>query len=120
MSHSLRFPWGALSLLRGARYVRHAARSSRARRPLRPKYKAQPHLVRSTICFIVRLTIILFVLSLSATVPLNWLTPLPTAFMSQAGSDIIQQDVSLDHISCYVIAAAIVHKDAQFGSIMSP
>lgn len=84
--------------------------------PLRPKYKAKRHPVRSTIRFLVRLTIILFVLSLIATVPLNWLTPLPTAFMSQAGPGVIQHDVSLDHISRYVIAAAIVHEDAQLGS----
>jgi monofunctional biosynthetic peptidoglycan transglycosylase len=84
--------------------------------PLRPGTKIRRHPIRRAFKFVFRLVVSLIVLSLLATVSLNWWTPPRTAFMLEAGEPIVYQYVSMDHISRFVVAAALVHEDDQLGT----
>jgi len=51
-----------------------------------------------------------------AAVSFIWFAPPRTAYMLQTGGPIAYQYVSLNHISRYVIAAAVAHEDQQLGT----
>ncbi|WP_138418866.1 transglycosylase domain-containing protein [Sinomonas gamaensis] len=83
--------------------------------PLRPVARKRYRLHRF-FRFLVRLFVSMAVLSVCVTIPLNWLTPSTTSYMIQAGAPVVQQNVSVDHISRFLIAATVAHEDEQLGT----
>jgi len=73
--------------------------------PLRPGTKIRRHPVRRAFRTITRLVIGMVVLSLAATVSLNWWTPPATSHMLQSGLPVTYQYVSMDHISRFTVAS---------------
>lgn len=84
--------------------------------PLRPGKKARRHPVRRLFKVFIRLIVGLVVLSLIATVSLNWWTPPATSYMLQSGLPVTYQYVSMDHISRFLVASTLVHEDDQLGT----
>ncbi|BAS17612.1 monofunctional biosynthetic peptidoglycan transglycosylase [Arthrobacter sp. Hiyo8] len=72
--------------------------------------------IRRFIFWWFKLLVTLVVLSELIAVAFTWITPPRTAFMLEDGEPIAYQFVSIDHISRFVLAAAIVHEDEQLGT----
>ena len=85
------------------------------RQPAEPARKRK-HRVRRFLARILKLALAMVVITELAAVSFIWFTPPRTAFMLQNGGPIAYQYVSLNHISRYVIAAAVAHEDQQLGT----
>ena len=85
------------------------------RQPAEPARKRK-HRVRRLLARILKLALAMVVITELAAVSFVWFTPPRTAFMLQNGGPIAYQYVSLNHISRYVIAAAVAHEDQQLGT----
>lgn len=84
--------------------------------PLRPGVKVNRHQVRRIFKIAFRFIVGIIVLSFVATGSLNWVTPPTTSYMLQAGNPTVYQYVSMDHISRFIVASALVHEDDQLGT----
>lgn len=74
------------------------------------------HRMRRLLARILKLALAMVVITELAAVSCIWFTPPRTAYMMQTGGPIAYQYVSLNHISRYVIAAAVAHEDQQLGT----
>ncbi len=74
------------------------------------------HRVRRLLARIFKFALAMVVITELAAVSFIWFAPPRTAFMLQTGGPIAYQYVSLNHISRYVIAAAVAHEDQQLGT----
>lgn len=66
--------------------------------------------------------LLVFLIVESTAVSLVFVMPPTTVFMAtdEASGPTVQQDVSIDHISRYLVSAAIVHEDGELGSRIAP
>lgn len=66
--------------------------------------------------WILKIIVTLVIITEAAAVSFIWLTPPRTSYMLQAGDPVAYQFVSIDHMSRYVLAAAIAQEDQQLGT----
>lgn len=105
-----------------------ASESTPAPAPTRPEPGPEPepgpaapavkrkHRMRRLLARVFKLGLAMVVLTELAAVSFIWFAPPRTAFMLQTGGPIAYQYVSLNHISRYVIAAAVAHEDQRLGT----
>lgn len=74
------------------------------------------HRIRRLLARIFKFALAMVVITELAAVSFIWFAPPRTAYMLQTGGPIAYQYVSLNHISRYVIAAAVAHEDQQLGT----
>jgi monofunctional biosynthetic peptidoglycan transglycosylase len=66
--------------------------------------------------FVFKLILTVVILALIAPFIYIWWTPPRTTYMLQGGEPVAYQFVSIDHMSRFVLAAAIAHEDQELGS----